>query len=129
MLADQGASSISNVLVSLTILHRFSTSVVGAFGVVFAIYLIVVNVNRSVSCEPFTMRFSGTPSRQSRQASHEVAAVGLAVGTGAGLVGVPVFLAIGGPLGSAGLAVSIAFPALVFQDAHRFMFFAKGAGP
>jgi len=115
--ADQALSSLTNFGLAVVLARGLTAEGFGAASITFAVYVLVLNVSRSLTSEPLTVRHS----RQDRieWAGPAAAALGaeLVIGliTAAGLLVVALW--VGGPSGGAGL---------LLQDGWRFAFFATG---
>ena len=124
--ADQALSSLTNFGLAVVLARGLTAEGFGAASITFAVYVLVLNVSRSLTSEPLTVRHS----RQDRieWAGPAAAALGaeLVIGliTAAGLLVVARW--VGGPSGGALAALAITMPGLLLQDGWRFAFFATG---
>ena len=124
--ADQALSSLTNFGLAVVLARGLTAEGFGAASITFAVYVLVLNVSRSLTSEPLTVRHS----RQDRieWAGPAAAALGaeLVIGliTAAGLLVVALW--VGGPSGGALAALAITMPGLLLQDGWRFAFFATG---
>jgi len=124
--ADQALSSLTNFGLAVVLARGLTAEGFGAASITFAVYVLVLNVSRSLTSEPLTVRHS----RQDRTewAGPAAAALGaeLVIGliTAAGLLVVARW--VGGPSGGALAALAITMPGLLLQDGWRFAFFATG---
>ena len=124
--ADQALSSLTNFGLAVVLARGLTAEGFGAASITFAVYVLVLNVSRSLTSEPLTVRHS----RQDRTewAGPAAAALGaeLVIGliTAAGLLVVALW--VGGPSGGALAALAITMPGLLLQDGWRFAFFATG---
>jgi O-antigen/teichoic acid export membrane protein len=126
-LADQAASSLTNLLVGLVVARSLSVAEFGMFSLAWVTYSVVINVSRGLATDALAVRFAGVPVDRWRdavaRASGTALLLGVLLGTLSGLIG---FLM--GPTGSAFLGLGLVMPALLLQDAWRFGFFAAGQG-
>jgi hypothetical protein len=125
-LADQALSSLTNFTVSLLVAREVGIEQLGVFSLVFATYLLVLGISRSLNSDPLLVRYSAAEPPGWRQGTAMAGggAVGLGVIAGAGCV--IAGAAVGGLLGSALVALGICLPGLLLQDAWRFAFIAAG---
>ena len=125
-LADQVISSGTNAGLSILIARSVDQTAFGSFAVAFTVFGIMVGVSRAVSTSPLGVRFTASSPEDFRGASASAVGSALALGLAAGLVCVGVGGAIGGATGQALIALGVVMPALLVQDAWRFVFFAAG---
>ena len=64
-LADQALSSATNVALTIVVAREVGTADLGAFGVAYAAYLILVGLSRAVSSEPLLVRHAQGGARES----------------------------------------------------------------
>jgi hypothetical protein len=121
-IADQAASSLSNMLVFILVARSFDAAQpVGAFGLAMVVYTLILGAVRALVGEPLLSLYSPADAsvRQRLVADLQgsvlffgaVCAVVLAVGS----------IAIGGLSGSALTALAIVLPLVLVQDAWRFV--------
>jgi O-antigen/teichoic acid export membrane protein len=125
--ADQALSSLGNFVVAIAIARSVSPSEFGAFAVVFMLYLILLQFSQAISTEPLVVRFSASPVSEWHSAVKSSTGAALTLGVIAAVGTAIVALFLGGVLGSTLLALAVALPGLLLQDAWRFAFFAKGS--
>jgi O-antigen/teichoic acid export membrane protein len=128
VMADQGASSLSNVVFSIFVARALPTEGFGAFGVAFLAFLLAQGVWRAVIGEPLLSRYSAVDAATRRAlvpdllgASLTVAIVVLAAVAVAGL-------AVGGPVGTALLGLACVLPLVAVQDTWRYVFIVDRPG-
>ncbi|MFE1308907.1 hypothetical protein [Streptomyces sp. NPDC058755] len=123
---DQALSSASNFLVSALAAHSLAPREFGAFALAFAVYLLLLGVSRALCTEPLAVRYTAQEQvvfdAGARRAVGSVTVLGLLLGGACLAVG----LLIGGSAGGALVALGVAAPALLVQDAWRYVFFASG---
>ncbi|HEY7004464.1 MAG TPA: hypothetical protein VH281_09295 [Gaiellaceae bacterium] len=124
--ADQVLSSSTNFAMTLLVAHFFSPSDFGAFTVAYTLYVILLQLSRSLATDPLSVRFSSVPVADWRRAVPQSTGTSLAVGLLAAPLTVCVGLLFGGSLRSALVALGVMLPGLMLQDAWRFAFFAQG---
>ncbi len=127
-LADQALSSITNFLLALVVARSLSAGELGAFGVTFAAYTIILGLSRSFTSEPLVMRFSSVPAWMWRHATLSATGTAVLAGCVAGLCCVIAGQILPGSLGNALTALGVFMPGLLVQDCWRFAFFASGRG-
>jgi O-antigen/teichoic acid export membrane protein len=126
-LADQCLSSLTNFGLSVVVARNVHPREFGAFGLVFATYLIVLNISRALGSQPLMIRFSaGTPEQQ-RTVIPEAMGVAVIVGGLAAIVVAVLAVFTAGSRATL-LVLAITLPGLMLQDAWRFVFFS-GARP
>ncbi|AEA24092.1 polysaccharide biosynthesis protein [Pseudonocardia dioxanivorans CB1190] len=127
-LGDQAVSSLTNFLVGVYVARSLDATSFGVFSLVWVTYGVLLNVSRGLGTDPLTVRHSGEPGPEWREAVGRSSGTALVLGIAGGLVGVVVGLLIGGSLGNAFVGLGIVLPALLLQDSWRFAFFAVGRG-
>jgi len=124
--ADQALSSLTNFLLAVVLARELTPEGFGATSITFAVYLLGLNVSRSLTTEPLTVRHSHL--ERSAWARPTAAALGAATLTG--VLSMVILLVAGaiiaGPVGGSLAALAIMMPGLLLQDAWRFAFFAAG---
>lgn len=98
----------------------------GVFGILFATYLVVLNVSRALGTDPLAVRYSAASDGAWRRGSAMAVGTALVVGSLAGCLSVAAGLALGGLLGDGLVVLGVSLPGLMVQDAWRLAFFAKG---
>jgi hypothetical protein len=123
-LADQAFSSLTNFGLGVVVARSVDARAFGAFGIVFATYLLALGVSRALHTDPLIVRFSDS--------ERDALATATAAATGAALVGAGV-LACGCALAAAlagtsvratFAALAVCLPGLLVQDAWRWSFLA-----
>lgn len=127
-LADQAVSSMTNFAVGIYVARSLGVTAFGIFSLAWITYGVVLNVSRGLGTDPLMVRFSGVARESWRAATARSAGTALAVGALGGAVCLLFGLVLGGPVGSAFVALGVVLPALLLQDAWRFAFFASGEG-
>ncbi|MFB9725347.1 hypothetical protein [Haloechinothrix salitolerans] len=127
-LADQAVSSMTNFAVSVVVARTLGAVEFGIFTLAWVTYGVVLNISRGLATDPLTVRFSGVPHGEWREAVPRSCGTALGVGAAAGVVSIAAGTAIGGTLGAAFVALGLILPALLWQDSWRFAFFAAGEG-
>jgi hypothetical protein len=120
-LSDQGASSLSNILVFVLVARSFdSGEVVGAFSAAMIAYQIVVGLTRALGGQTFLSLYSHLSPDARRHVVPDLLAMTLLMALlSTGALGV-ISLITGGMLGSAFLSLALIMPALLLQDTWRY---------
>lgn len=124
--ADQGVSSISNLVLGVVVAHVLSPSGFGAFALVYVAYALVVSAVRGITTDPLVVRFSVGDTAGRSRAIGAATASAAAAGAVAGVVCLGIGLGLGGTVGAGFIALGCWLPFLMLQDAWRFAFFASG---
>ncbi|MDO0938309.1 hypothetical protein QQY66_43765 [Streptomyces sp. DG2A-72] len=127
-LADQAASSMTNLAVGIYVARSLGVTAFGVFSLVWVTYGVVLNVSRGLATDPLVVRFSGVPDAPWRGAVVRSSGAALGVGAALGAACVLAGLALGGRVGPAFACLGVVLPGLLLQDAWRYSFFAAGAG-
>jgi O-antigen/teichoic acid export membrane protein len=127
-LADQALSSLTNFAVGVIVARSVSPEDFGAFGLVFATYLVVLGVSRAIASEPLLVRFSAEPFDVWRSGAISSTGTATAIGAVAGVLSISVGLIVDGSLGHGLVALGVTLPGLLLQDSWRLAFFADGRG-
>ncbi|MGY2002828.1 hypothetical protein [Blastococcus sp. SYSU DS1024] len=122
--ADQAISSASNMLLSVAIASGVSASVFGEFAIIYSIYWLLLGGTRAAVLDPLLI----TQRNVLKGAPVHLVAVASAAAVGA--VGVPVgLLLLATPLDVAWVVFFLGLPALLVQDALRYVgFFEQRPG-
>jgi O-antigen/teichoic acid export membrane protein len=125
-LADQVVSSGTNAGLSILIARSVDETAFGSFAVAFTVFGFLVGASRAVNTSPLGVRFTTTSRATFLDASGSAVGSALAIGILAGIVCAGAGIAIGDSTGAALVALGAVMPALLVQDAWRFVFFADG---
>jgi len=124
VLADQALSSATNFLLSAIVARSVGTAEFGAFGLVFAVYLLCLGFTRCLVCDAFVVRQSSGDDVRWRAAAADAAGAAVAIGI-AGAVAAAAVAALVPTRGSRILvALAAMLPGLLLQDFWRYSFFA-----
>jgi O-antigen/teichoic acid export membrane protein len=127
-LADQAASSLSNVAVGIYVARSLGLSAFGVFSLAWVTYGVVLSVSRGLATDPLVVRFSGVPEASWRGAVTRASGTALGVGGVIGAACLVAGTALGGRVGPAFACLGVVLPGLLVQDAWRYSFFAAGTG-
>ncbi|MGY1719463.1 MULTISPECIES: hypothetical protein [unclassified Blastococcus] len=122
--ADQAISSASNMLLSVAIASGVSASVFGEFAIIYSIYWLLLGGTRAAVLDPLLI----TQRNVLKGAPVHLVAVASAAAVGA--IGIPVgLLLLATPLDVAWVVFFLGLPALLVQDALRYVgFFEQRPG-
>jgi len=126
--ADQAMSSVTNFAISLVAARAFDAADLGAYTIVFATYLLVINASRQLALAPLVIRFSTGTVAAWRRATADATGLSIVVGCLGGLASLVVGIVLGGQIGAGLIVLGILMPPLLLQDAWRFAFFAARRG-
>ncbi|CAN5895943.1 hypothetical protein BH23ACT10_BH23ACT10_07130 [soil metagenome] len=126
--ADQALSSLTNFAVGVFIARELGPAVFGAFSLMFATYLVVLNASRGMATDPLVVRFSDVSAASWRRACRAATMTSLLIGAVAGACCLLASLALDGQTGRAFTSLSVVLPGLMLQDAWRYAFFAARRG-
>jgi O-antigen/teichoic acid export membrane protein len=122
VMADQGVSSLSNVIVAVMVARSVSAAEFGAFGLAMITYSLALGMSRSVIGDPLLSRHSHEgPEARARLAPAMVGAM-LTVSAVAAPVVASVGLLLSGSAGSALTALALVLPLVLLQDMWRYVF-------
>lgn len=125
-LADQALSSLTNFGLTLVAAKFLSAGEFGSFAVVFAVYALIGGLCQAISSTPLSVRFSGEPPHVFGVALSSATGTALVGGLASGMACVVTGLLIRPDLGAPLVALGVALPGLMLQDAWRFTFVAQG---
>jgi O-antigen/teichoic acid export membrane protein len=117
---DQAISSITNLVASLIAAHALPPAQFGAFGIVFATYMLVIFMVRSATGEVLLL---AGEDRAEREAVTNLVISALA-GLLAGAVIVAAAVPLGGAIGAALLPLGVGLAGLTVQDTIRYIGFS-----
>lgn len=128
-MADQGASSLSNVVAVMLVARSFDSSVpLGAFSLAMVAYELVQGSLRGVIGEPLLSLYSHEPPSVRRRLVSDLHGTTLFLGGLCSLGLGVVSIVVGGISGAAILALAAVLPLLLVQDALRFHFIIDRPG-
>lgn len=132
-IADQAVSSLGNFLLGVFVARQLGAVSLGALGLAFVVYAVVLNCSRALSTDALMVRYSSAGKESWRQAVGPAGGVALLVGLLGGVLcvlgGVVVELTTSqSAIGTAFIALGIVLPGLMLQDSWRSAFFAAGEG-
>jgi O-antigen/teichoic acid export membrane protein len=128
VMADQGMSALSNVVVSIFVARSVSDSGFGAFGVAVVVYSLALGVCRALIGEPLLSRYSHVPSDERRALVPDMLGATLLVSVATAVVVGGIGVAVGGLAGPALVAVAVTMPLLLVQDSWRYAFIVDRPG-
>lgn len=124
---DQILSSVTNFALAIVVAKLGDKYELGAFEVVFSVYLFASGCSRALGAEPLLVRHSDTDTDDLESAAASAVGTSLVAGLVAAVPCLAVAAVIGdGPLALPLVALGVTLPALLVQDAWRYVFFAAG---
>ena len=129
VLADQAASSLSNVVVAVLVARSVdSASEFGAFGLAMVVYGLALGGVRALVGETFINSRSADEPEVRRRLLGEVIGATVCVGTVVSLLVALAAGVVGGSATPALLALSLTLPLVLVQDTLRYVFVIDRAG-
>lgn len=126
--ADQGISSLGNLVLGLIVARSLGAEDFGAFSLAYVTFGFVLAASRGPSTDPLLVRFSGVEPPAWRRAVSASTATALISGILAGLGCIAVGLALPPTVGAGLVALGFGLPGILLQDSYRFAWFAQGRG-
>jgi O-antigen/teichoic acid export membrane protein len=123
---DQVVSSGTNAAVNFLIASRVGADEFGAFAIAFTIFAMTVGLSRSATTAPLGISYAGASPTEFRAASRSAAGAALVLGVVCGLPLVLLGVALPATIATNLAAMGLVLPALLVQDAWRYVFFARG---
>jgi O-antigen/teichoic acid export membrane protein len=122
VMADQGVSGLSNVVVSIFVARSLPDAGFGAFGVAAIVAMLTLGVSRALIGEPLLSRFSRVTAAARRRLVPDMLGAALVVSAAAALAVGVAGLALGGDAGAALVVLAFVLPLIVVQDTWRYAF-------
>jgi O-antigen/teichoic acid export membrane protein len=121
-MADQGVSSLSNIVVAVIVARSVSAAEFGAFGVAMVVYQLGLGLTRAAVTDPLLSQHSHEP--RDARARHVPRMVGsvLTLALALSVVVFAVGLVLNGPAGQALVALAWVLPLALVQDLGRYIF-------
>lgn len=123
---DQGLSSLSNFALAVAVARFVTTENFGAYGIAVAAYLLALGVARSLTSEPFVVRYTGVHGDAFAERGGSASGTSLAIGLLASVVLVAVAAIMHAPIARPLLATAVVLPFLLVQDLWRYLLIARG---
>jgi O-antigen/teichoic acid export membrane protein len=125
-IADQAVSSLTNFAVAAVAARAVAPRAFGAFSVALAAYVFVMWLGRALVSEPLVVRFTTADADARRRAGAEALGAAIVVGALTGVVMLAAGALLAGTLGAVVAAMAVCLPALLAQDAYRYLLMAEG---
>jgi hypothetical protein len=122
VMADQGASSLSNVVVAIIAARSLSADGFGAFAVATVGYLVATGFGRAFVGDTFLSAYSAAEREVRDAVVPDLVGAALVLACVAGVVVGVAGLVVGGLAGSALVSLAFVMPVLLMQDAWRYVF-------
>jgi O-antigen/teichoic acid export membrane protein len=127
-MADQGMSSLSNVVVSVFVARSLTPTGFGAFGAAIVAYLLAQGTTRALIGEPLLSRYSASDAAARRPLVSDMLGAALVTSlAGSAVVALTGFF-VGGVAGSALVALAVVLPLVLVQDTWRYVFIIDRPG-
>jgi O-antigen/teichoic acid export membrane protein len=126
--ADQGVTSVSNLLLSVVVARQSTPGEFGMFGVAFALYLACLTVVRGVVGSVATLGSAQLGRNEAAKLQRYGFAAASGLGLGLGVLLTAGGLAIGNTGGALIAVLGAATPILLVQDTLRYFAFASHRG-
>lgn len=130
VLADQAASSLSNVVVAILVARSFPEDAepFAAFSLAIMMYQFIIGCVRGLVSEPVLSLYSDRPSADRSSLIPSYLGATLTVAVAISVIVALASTVVGGMAGSALLALAIVLPFVLVEDAWRFMFIIDRPG-
>ncbi|WP_235579023.1 MULTISPECIES: hypothetical protein [unclassified Rhodococcus (in: high G+C Gram-positive bacteria)] len=122
---DQGVASASNLAMSVTIASQVSQSAFGAFGLCFAIFVVFQGAARAFVGDAMLVKDPRAVGVETSGVGQGALLASLTIGVVGSAVSVISGLATAGDLSAGFFSLACIFPALILQDAIRYLFFSR----
>jgi len=124
--ADQALLSVGNLAMSVVLARETSLSAFGAFGLVFAFYLLAIGCQRAFIGEALLIRNESSGGQNSREEAKAV--LGLSLAGSAFVTALSLFVGgvADGYVRIAFISFGLILPAVLMQDTARYLFFSSG---
>ena len=123
--ADQGLSSMTNFVLSISVAKAVTADAFGGFTLAFTAYALVLNVGNGLIGEPILMRYTDADEDAQHRAATDACGTALALGVLSGIACIAVGLAFTGSQRPAFVALGLMLPGLAVQDTWRKLYFAR----
>jgi O-antigen/teichoic acid export membrane protein len=127
-MADQGVSSLSNVVVAIFVARSLPDAGFGAFAAATIAYMVTTGTARSLIGEPLLSRYSHAEADVRRRLVPDMLGATLVVSAAAAVVVALLAAVVGGASGSALLAMALVLPLMIVQDCWRYAFIVDRPG-
>jgi O-antigen/teichoic acid export membrane protein len=125
-LIDQVLSALTNMVLSVLVVHAAGAKAFDAFSVVFLLFATMIGIERALIGQPLVIRHSTDTGATRRRTVSRATGLVIGITVPASLLMLGAGTALGGTLGSTLIATAIVLPFLIMQDTGRFAFFAAG---
>jgi O-antigen/teichoic acid export membrane protein len=118
-ITEQAIASLTTLAAASLTARSVGTSEFGEFGLLFAVYLLVVGISRTCTSEPLAVRQARFSGAERDRASSSAASLAVVVGLVAAVVVLALAGLVQGELSAAVIALGVALPLLLLQDCLR----------
>lgn len=124
-LGDQFTSSLSNLALSVVVARSVGTEEYGAFALAYAAYALLLGVARALGAEPLLIHHAAREPDAATSRGRAAAGSALLLGVVGGVLVAVIGGLAGGDARGALVAIGLCLPALLLQDALRYVAFAS----
>jgi O-antigen/teichoic acid export membrane protein len=128
VMADQGVSSLSNVVIAIVVARAVPDAEFGAFAAATIAYAMTVGVSRAVVGEPFLSLYAHATADVRRRLVPDMLGASIVVSVAAALVTGAVGAVVGGTAGPMLVVLAAVLPLMLIQDVWRYCFIVDRAG-
>jgi O-antigen/teichoic acid export membrane protein len=122
VIADQGVSSLSNVVVVIIVARSVSATEFGAFAVALIVYQFCLGLCRATVGDPLLSQHSHESAAQRAHLVPRMVGSVLTVGLALAAVVLTIGVLLSGPAGTALVALAFVLPFVLLQDLGRYVF-------
>ncbi len=126
VVTDQGVSSATNICMTLAVAKSIGAEGFGAYSIALVLYVICLGLSRALSTDWLMVVAPRQTDAVSHMAARGALGLSLTVGLATGVLLAIASLLVTAPVSSVFLVLSLILPALMLQDAWRFISFARG---
>jgi len=116
---------LTNFALGVLIARQVSTTELGAFALAYAGYVFAVGLARGGILSPLLVRFSDAEPSAQREATKSATGVSVVAGASGALISFAAAAVVGKTSAATLVALGLALPGLLLQDAWRFVFFTQ----
>jgi O-antigen ligase len=124
--AERALSGLVNLAVGVYVARSLGVQELGAFGLAFATYLLVLAAFRGLATDALVLRYRGLDAPVLQWATEAATGTAVVAGLATGAVCAVVGLWLPGSIGAALLGLGLTLPGLLLQDSWRHAFIAAG---
>ncbi len=122
VMADQGVSSLSNVVIAIVVARAVADAGFGAFAAATIAYALTVGVSRALVGEPLLSLYSHATAEVRRRLVPDMLGASIVVSVLAALALAAVGTLVGGTSGPVLVTLAVVLPLMIVQDVWRYAF-------